>query len=525
MGYTQKLGLLAQSVFQDSSLNVGIGAAPSGTYKFEVTGTAKVSGILTLGSTISNGTYTYTLPSVTGTLPVGTGPSGYLTKFTGTSAIGDSIINENSNEIIINSAFATLTLKGSRSYSIQSNDTSGNFRLIDNTAGLERLTITSVGNFGISTTSPVTTNLVGSMTIVKSYNSDTPTSTTAQTYYTNQSNLYLFGRNAGLSIISNSTTEEGTIFFGNASTVAYASIATGSGTSSVGGDMYFKVGSNTERMRITSAGNVGIGTSSPLGSSTEKTLHLSDGGAGYTTLYVTNGANSLRGVFAVANSISSISIGTQSNHNLNIITNDTVKAIVTANGEFGVGVTPTSGNRFWVKGNDSTSANSTCLLQNSDGGIIMFARNDGPVTKPLQPSFRAGRSSSYNPGANTTIVFNTTSSYGFNIGGNYNTGNGRFTAPIAGRYIFSTCIIWQSVSSGQSMDDAFTINVNGTTGSYSWRRASYVVNYTGIGGYYTDFGTFMFNLSAGDYVEIVNRYDLTVHGNLNYTWFAGYLLG
>ena len=43
MGYTQKLGLLAQSVFQDSSLNVGIGAAPSGTYKFEVTGTAKVS--------------------------------------------------------------------------------------------------------------------------------------------------------------------------------------------------------------------------------------------------------------------------------------------------------------------------------------------------------------------------------------------------------------------------------------------------------------------------------------------------
>ena len=281
----------------------------------------------------------------------------------------------------------------------------------------------------------------------------------------------------------------------------------------------------SSRLYINTSGNVGIGTSSPLGSSTEKTLHLSDGGAGYTTLYVTNGANSLRGVFAVANSISSISIGTQSNHNLNIITNDTVKAIVTANGEFGVGVTPTSGNRFWVKGNDSTSSNSTCVLQNSDGGIIMFARNDGPVTKPLQPSFRAGRSSSYNPGANTTIVFNTTSSYGFNIGGNYNTGNGRFTAPIAGRYIFSTCIIWQSVSSGQSMDDAFTINVNGTTGSYSWRRASYVVNYTGIGGYYTDFGTFMFNLSAGDYVEIVNRYDLTVHGNLNYTWFAGYLLG
>jgi hypothetical protein len=49
MGYTQKLGLLAQSVFQDSSLNVGIGAAPSGSYKLEVTGTGYYSGALTIG--------------------------------------------------------------------------------------------------------------------------------------------------------------------------------------------------------------------------------------------------------------------------------------------------------------------------------------------------------------------------------------------------------------------------------------------------------------------------------------------
>ena len=118
-------------------------------------------------------------------------------------------------------------------------------------------------NVGLSTVSPVTTNLVGSMTIVKSYNSDTPTSTTAQAYYTNQSNLYLFGRNAGLSIICPATNEEGSIFFGNSLSVAYASINTGSGTTSVGGDMNFRVGSNTTRMTITSAGNVGIGTSSP----------------------------------------------------------------------------------------------------------------------------------------------------------------------------------------------------------------------------------------------------------------------
>ena len=68
MGLTQNLGRLSPSIFSDASLNIGVGAAPSGSYKFEVTGTSKVSGVLTLGSTLSNGTYTYTLPAATGTL-------------------------------------------------------------------------------------------------------------------------------------------------------------------------------------------------------------------------------------------------------------------------------------------------------------------------------------------------------------------------------------------------------------------------------------------------------------------------
>jgi hypothetical protein len=74
MGLTKNLGTLAQGVFSDSSLNIGIGGAPSGSYKFETTGTAKisstllVSGVTTFGSTLSNGTYSYTLPGATGTI-------------------------------------------------------------------------------------------------------------------------------------------------------------------------------------------------------------------------------------------------------------------------------------------------------------------------------------------------------------------------------------------------------------------------------------------------------------------------
>jgi hypothetical protein len=127
------------------------------------------------------------------------------------------------------------------------------------------------GNVGIGTTDIVSTNLTGSLTRRKSYNGDTPNGATTQAYYSNQSALYLFGRNSGLSIISNNN-EEGKIAFGNNSTSIYASITTGTAASSVGGDMYFKVGSDTERMRITTVGRVGIGTTSP-----DTRLHLYDG--------------------------------------------------------------------------------------------------------------------------------------------------------------------------------------------------------------------------------------------------------
>jgi hypothetical protein len=133
-----------------------------------------------------------------------------------------------------------------------------------------RFAINGDGNVGVNTTAPVASFLTGSLTIRKSYNNDIASvpSTTAQSYYSNQSGLYLFGRNSGISIIGGNS-EEATICYGNASTHRFASISVGTGTDAVGGDLYVKVGSDTERLRIAattgnltvSTGNLIIGTS------------------------------------------------------------------------------------------------------------------------------------------------------------------------------------------------------------------------------------------------------------------------
>jgi hypothetical protein len=77
MGLTQKLGTIPLAILTDASNNVGIGAAPSGSYKLEVTGTAKISGASILGSDVTIG-----LPTTNATLSISGDNSG-----------GDSFLN------------------------------------------------------------------------------------------------------------------------------------------------------------------------------------------------------------------------------------------------------------------------------------------------------------------------------------------------------------------------------------------------------------------------------------------------
>ena len=101
-----------------------------------------------------------------------------------------------------------------------------------------------------------------------------------------------------------------------------------------GGAYVFKY-NGSEKMRINSAGNVGIGTTSPSGK-----LDVQGG-------YISNGNGTIQTVISYA---SGGIIGTLSNHDLSVYTNNTEKVRITSGGNLLVGTTTDAGYKMDVTG-------------------------------------------------------------------------------------------------------------------------------------------------------------------------------
>jgi hypothetical protein len=131
MGKTFSTGLLTNGIWQDASNNVGIGAAPSGSYKLEVTGTAKVSSTL-----LVSGAATFSS--------------------TVTANLSGSLFNANNGALSAD----ILTIKGGGGsgafgFRIEANNGQAIFRTNNFTYNV--LMCENGGNVGIGTTTPATT--------------------------------------------------------------------------------------------------------------------------------------------------------------------------------------------------------------------------------------------------------------------------------------------------------------------------------------------------------------------------------
>ena len=259
-------------------------------------------------------------------------------------------------------------------------------------------------------------------------------------------------------------------------------------------------------LKIDSNGNVGIGRTDP----TFK-LHVTEVGA----------------TIASGNAISTSTMKGLRIDNTNN-SNESIGVWFNTGGSHWSGI---SGQRTGTGGVEGWATDLRFYTHETNTADLTYARErmrisaDGYVTTPYIPAFKVGRSTSYGVGANSTIIFNDTSGNHFNNGGHYNTSTGIFTAPVAGKYVFSAVVIYQDMSAGQAMDDAFYIYKNSDLVAYSFRRAEYESGFTGNAGYYVDHANILLDMAAGHTASIRNHRALTVHGNTNYTYFYGYLVG
>ena len=146
----------------------------------------------------------------------------------------------------------------------------------------------------------------------------------------------------------------------------------------------------------------------------------------------------------------------------------------------------------------------------SNLGIEVAA--SGIITRPYQPAFFAWNSTTF---TGTGIVpFNNVT---YNIGNHFNTSTGRFTAPVAGIYLFTVIC-----TSGSSQNATYQfLGLNGNRHRDLFEGDSFNTNSERNASAHL-------NLSANDVVDFRNGGSFSVQGNGNgnyYSAFMGVLLG
>tara|TARA_B100001287_G_scaffold262099_1_gene251725 strand:+ start:270 stop:1064 length:795 start_codon:yes stop_codon:yes gene_type:complete len=162
-------------------------------------------------------------------------------------------------------------------------------------------------------------------------------------------------------------------------------------------------------------------------------------------------------------------------------------------------------------GTFGTEAGSTHLAFMSSGTERMRIHSAGYTTK-YNPAFRVSRTAGNYTSA-ATIVWNNVI---YNQGSHYDSSNGRFTAPVAGIYQFN---VMGSITASPANSGIHRAWINGNAQADMFPIATSSASHISYS------SSFVFNLSANDYVYITAASG-TWYGTGNvHNHFSGFLIG
>ena len=353
MGLTFRLGQVPLAIFTDSSNNVGIGAAANASYKLQVTGTTNLTGALT-GTT---GTFSDIMDiTANNSTAINLVLRGRAADSVGQMEFWNNAKSTRYGYIATDSTAMSIV-------------TTQAIPLILGTNSAEKLRITSAGNVGIGTSSP---------------NGVSANRTSVDINGTNESLLGFSNGGTLRAYIYNTATDQ--IYWTEGSRNMQFGIATGSGFMGFGTN-------NTERMRITSGGDVGIGTTSPNKNGVNRALTVNaSSGTSMYELCVGDTSTTTYWQFTGTDS----SLINVANGYLRFGTADTERMRITSSGKIQINGTLGIGGVVQVFNDSATGIN---IMNSSNAGGLMAFQNVNAV--------QIGSISTNN----STTSYNTTSDY------------------------------------------------------------------------------------------------------------------